>query len=47
MNSYVVESISGYSITSLGTYDGCDRLLEVTARCYCGAPIEAITDLLR
>lgn len=46
LNGYVVESISGYGVRFLGTYDGSDRLLEVTARCDCDVPIEAATDLL-
>ena len=46
LNGYVVESISGYSVTFLGTYNGSDRLLEVDAGCDCGVPIEMVTDLL-
>lgn len=46
INGYLVESISGYSVTFLGHYNGSDQLLEVNAGCDCGVGIEAVQTVL-
>lgn len=46
INGYVATSMSGYSVTFLGTVPGADQLLEVSAGCDCDVDIEAVTDLL-
>jgi hypothetical protein len=47
INGYLVESISGYSVTFLGYYNGSDQLLEVNAGCDCGVGTEAVQTVLR
>jgi hypothetical protein len=42
----VVQSLSGYGATFLGTYPGSDQLLEVTAGCDCSVEIEDVTRVL-
>lgn len=46
LSGYIVESISGYSTTFLGTYPGSQRLLEITASCDCAVEVQDVTNLL-
>jgi hypothetical protein len=46
LSGYVVESLSEYGATFLGTYPGGQKLLEVTAGCDCPVEIEDVTRLL-
>jgi hypothetical protein len=46
IEGYIATSMSGYSVTFLGTVPGSDQLLEVTAGCDCDVDIEAVVNLL-
>jgi hypothetical protein len=46
LDGYIVTSISGYSVTFLGTTPQSNQLLKVSASCDCEVDVEAVTDLL-
>lgn len=46
LSGYIVQSISGYSVTFLGTYPGGSKLLDVTAGCDCDVDMQAVIDVL-
>lgn len=43
---YIVTSISGYSVSFLGTVPGQSQLLQVTASCDCEVEVENVTEVL-
>ena len=46
LSGYIVQSLSGYAVTFLGTYPGSRQLLEVSAGCDCSVEIEDVTEVL-
>lgn len=46
LDGFIVTSISGYSVTFLGTIPNSNQLLKVTAGCDCEVDAQAVTDLL-
>ncbi|WP_206070985.1 hypothetical protein [Nodosilinea sp. P-1105] len=46
ISGYLVESISGYGVTFLGTYPGSNQLLEVSAACDCPVEMQDVETLL-
>lgn len=45
-SGYLVESLSGYGVTFLGTYPGSNQLLEVSAACDCPVEMQDVETLL-
>jgi hypothetical protein len=45
-SGYLVESLSGYGVTFLGTYPGSSQLLEVSAACDCPVEMQDVETLL-